>query len=48
MQPVAFNYVECSLPDGVTLPEYRRSRPCRVSRRRRLAQRMPRAFRLRT
>ncbi len=27
MESAAFDYIECSIPEGMTIDEYRRSRP---------------------
>ena len=36
-------YIETSIPEGITIPDYRRSRPTRPSLRRRLMSRLARA-----
>jgi hypothetical protein len=46
MQTMAFSYVECSIPQAMTVDEYRRSRPRPRRRLRARGHRMPRLVRL--
>ena len=40
---LTFQYIECDIPVGMTINEYRRSRPRKLTLRRRLVQRFTRA-----
>jgi hypothetical protein len=40
---LTFQYIECDIPVGMTINEYRRSRPRKLSFRRRFVQRFARA-----